>query len=152
MNFAWYYQACKSFTSVSKLKMWDLKFAQCWGWGFTSSKLLHWVAQFLNANILYEYTAFMFIWSLEPWRWRQYVPSKRQQSEILLLSVTTQKIWILRLKMLYTHKSMHARACARMYMCVCVCVCVCARVQLCVCVCVCVCLCVCVCVHVYVHM
>ena len=110
----------------------DLKFAQCQGWGFTSSKLIHWVAQFLNPNILKEYTAFMFIWFLEPWRWRQYVPSKCQESEILLLSVTTHKTWILRLKC-YTHTYTQKRMHACTYVCVHACVCVCVYVYVCVC-------------------
>ena len=69
-------------------------------WGFCSSLLLRWVAGLLIPDILKEHTAFIFGGQgafglldpglLDPWRWRQHVSSKLQESITLLLIVTTQ--------------------------------------------------------------
>jgi hypothetical protein len=63
--------------------VWDFCFPQHRFWGFGSSRLITWVAVSLMYDVPKECTAFF-----DPWRGKQYIPSKHWESVTLLLSIT----------------------------------------------------------------
>ena len=63
--------------------VWDFCFPKHRLWGFGSSGLIHWVAMSLIHDVSKECTA-----SYDPWRGKQYIPSKHWESVTMLLSIT----------------------------------------------------------------
>jgi len=72
----------------------------------TAAYLMFWVfwdvTQIQEYNITYQKT-WVANRALDPWRWRQYVPSKYGESVTLLLNVATQKTRLLYIRTVESH-------------------------------------------------